>query len=255
MTANAPERAKAASTKRLDTLRQSRVTYESAVSAAHTRPPTGPNHIRARRLRKAEAMTDELRQALQQIREATPKLNKATDEAAQLVKVVDDFLAEQGVGLPVQVIVESGETTKDEEEAEPYHSETLCLSYKRCGRDGKFHIAVEREFFAWRDCDGYGEPDNPTVSRDVDSWSLASREDKLKTFAELPELLTEIAKQVTNTVKSTVEATKAVERIREAIAIENDSRRKADRLQAATGLTAEDAREVVSRGEQRSRHE
>ena len=164
-------------------------------------------------------MTNELRQAIEQITEAAPRLNRATEEAARLVKMVDDFLAEQAVGLPVQVLVEPGRVAKiDEDELAdrkelPYRAEWLYLSYKRCS-DGKFHIAVERELCASRHPDINEElTAATTVSNDVVLWSSASRSDKLKTFARLPALVAEIARQLTDAVDGTTEATKAIEQL------------------------------------------
>jgi hypothetical protein len=153
-------------------------------------------------------MTLELQNSIQNIRGLAPKLNKATDEAARVVAVVEKFLGEEcGVGIEVRHHVR-GEDGLDD---------GLWLEYKR--HNGKFRLVVT-ETFVRRDHNGEPIEDNAADQPDVfqrDSksvaWTEAGRGEKLASFAALPDLLNHLARDMQDSVDSVVAVSTAVEQL------------------------------------------
>src|SRR5688572_22399828 len=110
-------------------------------------------------------MPDELSAAFEQLRASTHRLNTITDSAAQLVKEVEAFLEESGVGIHAR--------TRLYHTGHPEHEPEGCvnLEYRRMPT-GKFRIAV-----VWIQFHNSGEDDE--LAR---AWVECSREEKLESF-------------------------------------------------------------------------
>lgn len=150
-------------------------------------------------------MTDQLRKSIESIRRLSPELNKATDDAARVVSVVEKFLGEEcGVGIEASKLVH----TTNPDETDVY------LEYRR--HNGKFRLIITENVIL-RDEEGkpltdeYGEPKRHESS--VVAWTEASRQQKLAAFAELPGLLDNIAQAVEQSISSTNASVAAVEQI------------------------------------------
>ena len=109
---------------------------------------------------------------LEDLRASSTALNQVTDDAANLVKQVENFLNKEcSVGIPAQVNVEWDD---DREEG-------VWLEYRRVGAN--FRIALVS-----------GDPgdENPSVR----PWSDCTREEKLESIGKLPELISSISENV-----------------------------------------------------------
>jgi hypothetical protein len=126
-------------------------------------------------------MEELLKEAMQQIKGLTPRLNKVTDMANEVTRHVELFLNhEMSVGVPAEVAIGSpGEQTES-------------LVYARV--NGKFRIAVvvldkatgnEVMFKPWADC---------------------TREIKLRSFRYLPLLMTKLASEIAQQLAEVEEA-------------------------------------------------
>ncbi len=157
-------------------------------------------------------MTDSLRNSVENLRKLSPKLNEATDSASRVVGIVETFLNDEcSIGIPQRIAVSTDE-----------NGTGLWLGYERCG--SRFRIAVVH-----RECRvdeegnrfkcGHDYTGNPEYEMEdhVVPWTDANRGDKLKTFAELPNLLKSLEKTVSDAIKSVETTSDAVEQIKEAM--------------------------------------
>jgi hypothetical protein len=128
-------------------------------------------------------MTDELKKRMARLREIAPMLNNATDQASNLVAMVEKFLAEElRIGVAAKTSAfhswESG-TSPDGE----CRRSTQYLAFGRMGPGYRIHVVTENGVI-----DAAGEWQE-TIERAETLWPSCSRETKLKAFEKLPELL------------------------------------------------------------------
>lgn len=120
---------------------------------------------------------------LKALRELSPKLNALTDAANKTVREIEHFLNEDcSVGVT---------TVHNVELDDPASPAGLYLEYRRVGN--KFRIAIV-------------ETDSGCNDTSVRPWADCTREEKLKTFKHLPELLAKIVDNVNEQIKETQEA-------------------------------------------------
>lgn len=120
-------------------------------------------------------MTQELRTSLKQLRDLAPKVNKAADDAARIIREVEELLKELNIGIPAEVVVSS--VPKNAEVTEYTN-----LAYKRI--DGKFRIGVAIYQLT-------ALPDNAQGWQVVSEtpWLESPRDIKLASFDKLPDLI------------------------------------------------------------------
>src|SRR5687768_10043052 len=100
--------------------------------SAHT-VLVGPTYSRPRRAKEL-TMTADLSAAIAKLRQLSPKLNHVTDEANQVVSMVERFLNEEcRIGIPCAVMAWAGDENDD----------TGFLAYDRHG--GRFRIVVQTQ--------------------------------------------------------------------------------------------------------------
>ena len=124
-------------------------------------------------------MSDKLSTAFDRLRSSSQKLNSLTDIAGQMVRDVEAFLEEFGVGLHGCVLVKTiaGDTDNPSET-------NVWLEYLRL--NGKYRIVVVQ-----------ANEDGASLGEDfVRPWSECSREDKIESFEKLPELLLKLAETI-----------------------------------------------------------
>ena len=161
-------------------------------------------------------MTENLRKSIETIRNLSPKLNAATDDAHKTVVAVEKFLNEEcSVGLPVRVVLPTPMTISafgavDADDG----TTTTFLAYERL--DGKFRIAVRvLTFELEKDEEGIYQVN----SIESIPWVSAPREQKLKTFNLLPELLKVVASESQRMIDSSSETNETMNQILDAMAI------------------------------------
>lgn len=122
-------------------------------------------------------MPDNMSAVFDRLRASTLRLNQATDAAAQMVRDVEAYLEESGVGIDASVeVYPLGDPTE-----EPTGS--FRLAYRRI--HGKYRVAVVEVHFR----DRYSE-------ETARAWSESTREERLESFRELPNLMAAIADRV-----------------------------------------------------------
>lgn len=129
-------------------------------------------------------MTESLQKSLADIRKLTPDLNKVTDEAAQVVAMVEKVLADAGV------------STSPEVDAGRVVDRDLKLSYQRS--NGRLRLMVA----AWV---GYTDDflEDHYEQAWEKPWSECSRTEKLCSFKALPNLLQQIAEEEKQALEET----------------------------------------------------
>ena len=127
-------------------------------------------------------MTSEMSKSIETLRSSSSRLNQLTDEAAAIVRAVEDFLNTE-CSSGVRAFVQVSSTT----EGYPDYERTVVqtLAYTRIG--ARFRIAN-----IWSSDD---EPDGQ-----VKPWSDSTRDDKLATLEKLPELIAEISKALVHKI-------------------------------------------------------
>lgn len=127
-------------------------------------------------------MSKNLPQSIEELRSSSGRLNKLTDEAAVVIKRVEDFLNKEcSAGVQAYVLV-SKQSDDDEQVIESQY-----LAYCRIG--SRYRIAVVWEVNV--------EPD----ARNEKPWSDCTRDDKIETLEKLPDLITEISKKLASKIK------------------------------------------------------
>jgi hypothetical protein len=135
---------------------------------------------------KVAPMTEELRAKMEELREMAPRLNKTSDSASAIIKAVEEFLNKLGIGIPglgpwFQSHVE--DTDDGPREYNWY------LAYGRLHGNFCIHVQVQK---CKEEMSTYGFMDNVLLDQELVVWSSCSRDVKLKSFATLPSLLTNI---------------------------------------------------------------
>lgn len=145
-------------------------------------------------------MTEDVCKSINQIRELSPKLNRATDKANEIVARVETFLNEEcSIGIPALVLI-------DWEAVSTNAKRRKWLVYERI--DGKFRIGVETDLVE------NAERANEQVTReDLVDWSSCSRALKLEAFGRLPTLLRQIVEEVTRVTETTTGVAETVDEI------------------------------------------
>ena len=154
-------------------------------------------------------MTEELSEAIEQIRKLSPKLNTVTDQADAVLVQIEKFLNEEcSIGIPGEVCISDTPVESTDGGEERWCSKSLV--YERV--EGRYRTAI-KSVTCTRDHDGdiREEPD------DVIPWPRCPRNEKLAAFNSLPSLLQDIAKKATAAVKNTEKATATLESIVNAI--------------------------------------
>jgi hypothetical protein len=132
-------------------------------------------------------MTEELRAKMEELRAIAPRLNKTSDSAATIIKAVEGFLNDLGIGI-------SGSSWFDEQAAEWDEDDTPRKIISRLAYDrmrGEFCIHISNETCR-EEVNTYGMREDVAESEERCSWSSSTREVKLKSFARLPHLLDDI---------------------------------------------------------------
>jgi hypothetical protein len=115
-------------------------------------------------------MTNELRNSLKKLSELGPQLNKASDEAASIVREIERLLQELGICVLAEEIV--SRTPRS-----PEITDLVSLGYARV--NGKYRIVV---------VESTAERTEWTITSTI-PWLETTRELKLETFTGLPNLL------------------------------------------------------------------
>jgi hypothetical protein len=124
-------------------------------------------------------MTDDLSVAIKRLRTSSQRLNQISDEAAQLIQDIEQFLEETRVGVSATVQIGYGASSPNADS--PDWADLL--SYRRLN-SGKFRVAFVRQ-----DVESSHEGT-------VRPWSECTRDEKLQSLEKLPELLVELANQI-----------------------------------------------------------
>src|SRR5687768_2402507 len=133
-------------------------------------------------------MTDELRRQVQALRAIAPRLNAATDEAARIVKEVQDLLGrELSLGITATSRGFDERPAPEGQESGRERRVSSYLAYDRVGESFRIHVYHET---CERDDDGAF---TTVVAEERIPWSSCPRQLKLRSFARLPELLHQIA--------------------------------------------------------------
>ncbi len=139
-------------------------------------------------------MTEELRKRMASLRSIAPKLNQATDSAAAVISKLEAFLGELHVGIEGRAEAYDARADPDADEERPQTIRSR-MAYGRI--NDKFAIHVVRETWtkvvisiSWRENDPNAKPE--FVSEERVAWSSVGRQEKLKAFATIEELLDSI---------------------------------------------------------------
>ena len=121
-------------------------------------------------------MSTPIAENVEKLRASTTLLNQAGDELSTIVRNVEAFLDECGVGVHAEVMVFESEDERGQPE--------FCtnLGYSRIG--GKFRIVVSEMY--------YSSPESPYEK----PWTYCSRQEKIMSAKKLPDLISSIIKQV-----------------------------------------------------------
>jgi hypothetical protein len=130
-----------------------------------------------------------VKSSLQRLRELTPALNKAADDAAKIMLDAERVLTKElNLGVTAMAIVEQNEQSED-------FTQWITLEYRRV--DGKFRIAV------------VDTGTEEGAKEEVTPWAECPRDVKLNTIPFLPKLLenlTSSVEQNTSKVEAAVAA-------------------------------------------------
>jgi hypothetical protein len=123
---------------------------------------------------------------MEALRELAPRLNKTADSASSIIKSVEKFLNELGIGISGygSYFNEDREATDDGPRKIYSH-----LAYGRMHGDFCIHV-LNRTFR--EEPDSHGVPQEIFEFEDRIAWSSCTREIKLQSFATLPKLLADI---------------------------------------------------------------
>ena len=145
----------------------------------------------------------ELSNAVAALRTSSSRLNGLTDDIAQLIGAVEDFLNEE-----CSIGIETSVTMKEGEDPPEYWHDTL--EYTRHGN--RYRIVVRHYYTFAGDGNDVAKP-----------WAECSRKDKLDSAALLPDLLIAIAKQVDEKIEIAQGAKAAIENlIAEGVTLEGE---------------------------------
>jgi len=158
-------------------------------------------------------MTEDLKASIDLLRKVSPKLNKATDEAHEVVAEVERFLNNE-CSIGVRAIVGI-----DEEDLPEDRRRDTYLVYDRV--DGKYRIAVETVLVENVQMEGMSTVNAYEATRycreDITPWVSCPRHIKLESFPKLPRLLKYIGEKVQEIASLTNDAIKAVKETRKAM--------------------------------------
>lgn len=131
----------------------------------------------------------QLYKSLENLRDLAERYNQITDRANETVRVVESFLEDCSLGVPVGVLVSTDASTEP-----PGTGTSTYLAYNKLGQ--RFRIVV----------DVIGPPHGSNMK----AWSDVPREQKLETLPHLPLLLEEIVAKLTAKVKEAEETVNSV---------------------------------------------
>jgi hypothetical protein len=143
-------------------------------------------------------MVSKLNASLDSLRSVVPALNAAADEANKIVKTVEHTLVNEiGVGVSVRGGC-SREYCRRDVDDDGNATEEEVSEYLAFGRvHGVYSVCVET---VTRRKDNYGQF-NEEVDSEMTAWSSCDRETRLRTFAQIPQLIERIiseAKRLTD---------------------------------------------------------
>jgi hypothetical protein len=136
---------------------------------------------------------EELKKAVDKLRDSTRRLNEATDKAGAIINEVEAMLASIGVGRYGCAIVSADHNHE--------HGISVYTSLVYARIAGKYRIGVE-----------WGHSDDPE-SNTLKPWAECSREEKLQSFAKLPDLLEKLSAEVDQDVTSAVSTVESVSKV------------------------------------------
>ncbi len=162
-------------------------------------------------------MSEAIRDSLEQLRQLSPELNAATDQANAIIERVEKFLAEEcSIGVPEEVEVSVVPYGLDHAivEESPMgigFRKAVILAYARCQGTYRFVVRTEKQIV---DMTEYG-PDDVRECEILSEqpWAQCPREVKLETFAFLPELLQAIAAQAAELASKAVDTGKTIQAV------------------------------------------
>jgi hypothetical protein len=131
-------------------------------------------------------VSEDTHKSLASIRSLASRLNELTEQANHTIRTIESFLDECSVGITTYVSVET---------PNPQSPAGLYLGYLRV--KGRYRIAVV-------------ESDDMGEDTAVRPWSDCTRDEKVKTFEKLPDLLNSLTKNLTSKIKATETTTQAV---------------------------------------------
>jgi len=140
-------------------------------------------------------MTEQLRTKMEALRAVAARLNKATDQAAEAIRLADEFLAGLSIGIPTlgESFKEVSNPGIDDDGDGPEEVDFWYLAYDRAYfSDNKFSIHVVKRT-EWAEAGANGQGERKVISQSSERWSSLNRADKLNSFEKLPGLLEAIA--------------------------------------------------------------
>lgn len=162
-------------------------------------------------------MTDEVQSSLQKLRKTVPQLNKISDEAAAVVQRIETLLRDKwSIGVAGEAQYDYRETASREGDDMEAVSvvEIRSLVFDRIGP--QFRIGVETYVQTCAD-----EPRLlKCLSSDTVAWDQCDRGTKLASFAVLPKLLANIAKNAESATEEAEKASKALGELLTALSAE-----------------------------------
>jgi hypothetical protein len=156
-------------------------------------------------------MGQELKEQIAMLRAIAPELNKATDEANAVVRMVEDLLTTE---LSLGISGEHGhfDVVRETDEDGRKTKTSSQLAFGRVGNSFQIHIL--RTVCGPDESGDLCEP----LATDRIPWSQCSRQTKLQAFSWMPELLSQIAERAQHLVTRAAETSKTVKDVLQAMA-------------------------------------
>jgi hypothetical protein len=148
-------------------------------------------------------MTDQMKQRLDALRAVTPRLNATTDEVSNIVKSVETILTDElGIGLSAMTSHFAERPGEDDVTVFEY------LAYGRVNGSFRIHVVLSSERRNDEGSGIYGTWEVVATERVL--WPSCSREQKLRAFTQLPELLEKLAASAEELAAAAAETAAAV---------------------------------------------
>ena len=149
-------------------------------------------------------MTENLRKSLDILRNISPELNKAMDDANRVVAVVEKFLTEEcNIGISASVVFEDEALAKCK-------FRNIYLKYGRFSN--RFCIHINKRIW-----ETFHNDDGIEVQSEYDetnmAWESCPRALRLKAFKQLPQLLEKIVEETSAIISQTTGTADVVEQM------------------------------------------